>query len=68
MRQTPLTLLLIVMSVSGICLAQTGQGSINSDAADTAHLSFYYMYRAKYPQIKLLWFDIGTNEKAFYER
>ncbi len=62
MRQTPLTLLLIIMSVSGICLAQTGQGSINSDAA-TAHLSSCNMYRAKYPQIKLLWFGSVLMKK-----
>ena len=56
MKQIPLTLLLLIMSVSGNCLAQTGQGSINCDAADTAHHSSYNMYRAKYPRINLLWF------------
>jgi enterochelin esterase-like enzyme len=52
MRQTLLSVSLIVMSVFGISVAQTGQVSINSTAADTAHPSPYNLYGAKYPRIE----------------
>jgi enterochelin esterase family protein len=52
MRQTLLFILLMVMSVSGTCLAQTGQVLINSSATDTAHPSPYNLYGAKYPRIE----------------
>jgi enterochelin esterase-like enzyme len=52
MRQTLLFTLLMVMSVSGICLAQTGQVSTNSNAPDTAHPSPYNLYGAQYPRIE----------------
>jgi enterochelin esterase-like enzyme len=50
MRQTLLTTLLIITSVTGICLAQSGQSS-NVFSADTAHASPYNIYGAKYPRI-----------------
>jgi len=40
------------MSVSEICLAQTGQVSVSSKLAGTAHPSPYNMYGAKYPFIE----------------
>jgi enterochelin esterase family protein len=43
--------LLIVVSVSGICLAQSGQAS-NVFNADTAHVSPYNLSGAKYPRIE----------------
>lgn len=43
--------LLIVLSVSGICLAQSGQAS-NVFNADTAHVSPYNLSGAKYPRIE----------------
>jgi enterochelin esterase-like enzyme len=52
MRQALLLIFLVVMSVGGICLAQTGQVSINSNAADTAHPSPYNLYGAQYPRIE----------------
>jgi enterochelin esterase family protein len=52
MRQTVLFISLMVMSVSGTCLAQTGQVLINSSSIDTAHSSPYNLYGAKYPRIE----------------
>jgi enterochelin esterase-like enzyme len=52
MRQTVLFVLLMLISVSGFCLAQTGQNLIVSTAADTAHPSPYNLYGAKYPRIE----------------
>jgi enterochelin esterase family protein len=49
MKKT-LFFLLIVVSVSGICLAQSGQAS-NVFNADTAHASPYNLSGAKYPRI-----------------
>ena len=43
--------LLIVMSVSGACLAQSGQAS-NVFNADTAHSSPYNLYGNRYPRIE----------------
>jgi len=51
MRKTLLSVLLTVMSVSGICLAQSGQAS-NVFNADTAHTSPYNLYGAKFPRIE----------------
>jgi len=54
MKKTLLFLLIVltVMSVSEICLAQTGQVSVSSKLAGTAHPSPYNMYGAKYPFIE----------------
>ena len=52
MKQTLLPILLIVSSISGACLAQTGQVLINSNAGDTAHANPYNLYGAKYPRIE----------------
>ena len=43
MKKTLLFILLTVMSVSGACLAQSGQAS-NVFNADTAHTSPYNLY------------------------
>jgi enterochelin esterase-like enzyme len=51
MKKSLLFLLLIVMSVSGICLAQSGQSS-NVFSADTAHTSPYNLSGAKFPRIE----------------
>jgi enterochelin esterase family protein len=51
MRKSLFFVLLIAMSVSGICLAQSGQNS-NAFNADTAHASPYNLYGAKYPRIE----------------
>src|SRR5450759_1814062 len=50
MKKTLLFLSLIVMLVSGACLAQSGQAS-NVFNADTAHASPYNLSGAKYPRI-----------------
>ncbi len=51
MKQTLLSIFLIVLSISGICSAQTGQVLVNS-RIDTAHASPYNLYGAKYPRIE----------------
>jgi enterochelin esterase family protein len=51
MRKTLLLTLMTVMSVSGICRAQSGQAS-NVFSTDTAHASPYNLYGAKYPRIE----------------
>jgi len=51
MKKTVLFILLIVMSVSGVCLAQSGQAS-NVLNADTAHSSPYNLNGARYPRIE----------------
>ena len=51
MKKSLMFVLLIVMSFSGACLAQTGQAS-NVFNADTAHPSPYNLYGARYPQIE----------------
>jgi enterochelin esterase-like enzyme len=53
MKDTILSILLIVFSISGICLAQTGQVLINSNAVGTAHPNPYNLYGAKYPYIEV---------------
>ena len=52
MKKTLLFVLLAALSVSEICLAQTGQVSVSSKLAGTAHPSPYNMYGAQYPYIK----------------
>ena len=52
MRQTLHCILLMVISVSGICFAQSGQNLIVPPAADTAHPSPYNLYGAKFPRIE----------------
>ena len=52
MKQTIYFILLIVILVSGICLAQSGQNLIIPIAADTAHPSPYNLYGAKFPRIE----------------
>ncbi len=51
MRKPKFIILLIVLSASGICYAQSGQSSIVF-SADTAHASPYNLYGAKYPRIE----------------
>ena len=51
MKKSLLLNLLIVMSVSGACLAQSGQAS-NVFNADTAHSSPYNLYGNRYPRIE----------------
>jgi enterochelin esterase-like enzyme len=51
MKKTLLLTLLTVISVGGICWAQSGQAS-NVLNADTAHSSPYNLYGAKYPRIE----------------
>ena len=52
MRQTLLFVLLVVMSVSGICFGQTGQALVSSKAAGTVHPSPYNLNGSKFPQIE----------------
>ena len=52
MKKTLLFVLLAALSVSEICLAQTGQVSVSSKLAGTAHPSPYNMYGAQYPFIE----------------
>ena len=51
MKKSLLFLLLIVVSASGVCLAQSGQAS-NVFNADTAHSSPYNLSGAKFPRIE----------------
>jgi len=52
MRRTLLFILLMVMSVGGICLIQSCKNSDNSKAALEAHPSPYNLYGAQYPRIE----------------
>ena len=52
MKQILLPVLLIVLSVSEICLAQTGQVLINSNVVGTVHPNPYNLYGAEYPSIE----------------
>jgi enterochelin esterase-like enzyme len=52
MKQILLSVLLIVLSVSEICLAQTGQVLINSNVVGTVHPNPYNLYGAEYPSIE----------------
>jgi predicted alpha/beta superfamily hydrolase len=51
MKKTVLFMLLMIVSVSGVCLAQSGQAS-NFFAADTAHPSPYNLYGNQFPRIE----------------
>jgi predicted alpha/beta superfamily hydrolase len=51
MKKSLLFSLLIVMSVSGVCFAQSGQAS-NVFNVDSAHSSPYNLYGNKYPRIE----------------
>jgi enterochelin esterase-like enzyme len=51
MKRTLTFILLTVMSVSGVCLAQSGQAS-NVFNADTAHTSPYNLYGNQFPRIE----------------
>ena len=52
MKQILLSVLLIALSISGICLAQTGQVLINSNVVGTVHPNPYNLYGAEYPRIE----------------
>ena len=52
MRKTLQFILLIIMSVSGLSLAQTGQNLITSKYAGKAHPSPYNVYGVEYPRIE----------------
>jgi enterochelin esterase-like enzyme len=52
MKQTLRSMVLTVLSVSGTCLAQTGQVSVSSKLAGTAHPSPNNLYGAQYPRIE----------------
>ncbi len=52
MKKTLSLVLLIVLSISGVGLAQTGQPLVNSKATGTAHPSPYNLYGAQYPRIE----------------
>jgi enterochelin esterase family protein len=52
MRKTLQFILLIIMSVSGLSLAQTGQNLITSKSAGKAHASPYNVYGVEYPRIE----------------
>jgi enterochelin esterase family protein len=52
MKQSIYFILLIAMSGSGVCLAQSGQNLIVPITADTAHPSPYNLYGAKFPRIE----------------
>jgi len=52
MRKTMQFILLIIMSVNGLSLAQTGQNLITSKNAGKAHPSPYNVYGVEYPRIE----------------
>ena len=52
MKQILRTVLLIALSISEICLAQTGQVLINSNVVGTVHPNPYNLYGAEYPRIE----------------
>ena len=52
MKRALFYILPVVVSISGICLAQTGQVTVSSKLAGTAHPSPYNLYGAKYPLIE----------------
>ena len=52
MKKALLFFVLIAISVSEICLAQTGQVAVSSKLAGTAHPSPYNMSGAQYPFIE----------------
>lgn len=52
MRKLSSIILLILMSISEICLSQTGQPLLNSQLAGKAHPSPYNLYGAQFPRIE----------------
>ncbi len=52
MRKTLQFILLMIMSVSGLSLAQTGQNLISSKLAGKTHASPYNVYGVEYPRIE----------------
>lgn len=52
MNHTLYFISLVLISVSRICLAQSGQNLIVHSAADTAHPSPYDLYGAKFPRVE----------------
>ena len=52
MKKVLSLILLIVLSASGICIAQVGQPMVSSSLAGTAHPSPYNLYGAQYPRIE----------------
>ena len=52
MKQILLSVLLMIMLVSGISFTQTGQVLINSSVVGSAHPNPYNLYGAKYPYIE----------------
>ena len=52
MRKTLLSVLLTVMSVSGVCLAQSGQASNNFNVVDSVRPSPYNLYGNQFPRIE----------------
>ena len=52
MKQIHLSVLLIALSISGICSAQTGQVLINSNVVGIVHPNPYNLYGAEYPRIE----------------
>lgn len=52
MKKILLFTLLVVLSGSGICMAQVGQPLVSSKATGTVHPSPYNLYNAQYPRIE----------------
>ena len=52
MKQTLLSIVLIVLLGSGTCFAQTGQVSVSSKLAGKAHPSPYNLYNTQYPRVE----------------
>ena len=52
MKQTLISIILIVMLISGTCLAQTGHVLINTSNVGKAHPNPYNLYGVKYPYIE----------------
>jgi enterochelin esterase family protein len=52
MKKTLSLILLIIMSVSSICLAQSGQPLVSSKLAGTQHASPYNVYGVPFPRIE----------------
>jgi hypothetical protein len=52
MRKKLLSILVIILSINGICSAQTGQVAVSTDFVGKAHSSPYNLYGAKYPYIE----------------
>jgi enterochelin esterase-like enzyme len=52
MRKKLLSILVFILSINGICSAQTGQVAVSTDFVGKAHSSPYNLYGAKYPYIE----------------